>query len=97
MTVRTSDGGSPIVHAGSREELAVVAEGYAADPRRLPHGLNAGHLLLVAERLRAGVRVCDLGPLRFYADRADGTPFRGPFAPDPDPGWLEQQQVSAGR
>jgi len=82
MTIRTKHVDSWTVHAGTTEELAAVADEYADGRRPMPRGLNAGHLEVVAEQLRAGHRVHNLGPLRFYADRPDGTPFRGPFAPD---------------
>lgn len=81
MSIRTKRVGALTVYAGSLDELAAVADEYAGGRRPMPRGLNAGHLEAVAELLRAGHRVHDLGPLRFYADAADGTPFRGPFAP----------------
>lgn len=84
MTVRTNRVDNLIVYAGSLDELAAVADEYATGRRRMPHELNAGHLERVAEQLRAGYRVHNLGPLRFYADAADGTPFRGPYAPPAD-------------
>lgn len=81
MSARTNHAGSITVHAGSLDELAAIAEQYAGGRRPMPRGLNASHLESVAEQLRAGHRVHDLGPLRFYADGADGTPFAGPYAP----------------
>ena len=82
MTIRTKHLDSLTVYAGSPAELAAVADEYADGRRPMPRGLNAGHLEAAAERLRTGHRVYDLGPLRFYSDAADGTPFRGPYAPD---------------
>jgi len=82
MTIRTKYVGGMTVHAGSLAELAGVADEYADGRRPMPHGLNGRHLEAAAEQLRGGVRVLDLGPLRFYGDAADGTPFRAPFAPD---------------
>lgn len=87
MTVRTNHVDDLTVYAGSLDELAAIADQYADGRRPMPRGLNAGHLESVAEQLRAGQRVHDLGPLRFYADAADGTPFAGPYAPEPDPNW----------
>lgn len=84
MSVRTKRVGDLTVYAGSRDELAAIADQYADGRRPMPRGLNGRHLEVVAEQLRAGVRIHDLGPLRFYADAADGTPFRGPYAPEPD-------------
>lgn len=81
MTVRTNRAGAITVYAGSAEELAALADEYADGLHPLPRELNRGHLEAAAELLRAGHRVYDLGPLRFYADAADGTPFRGPYAP----------------
>lgn len=81
MSVRTNTVDGITVHAGGLDDLAAVADQYAAGARTLPRGLNAEHLLAVADSLRAGVRVHDLGPIRFYADRFDGTPFRAPYAP----------------
>lgn len=81
MTVRTNRVGNITVYAGSPDDLAEVADQYADGRRPIPSGLNAGHLETAAELLRAGHRVHDLGPLRFYADAADGTPFHGPYAP----------------
>jgi len=81
MTARTNHVGSFTVYAGSLDELAAVADEYADGRRPMPRGLNAGHLEVVAEQLRAGYRVHNLGPLRFYADATDGTPFRAPYAP----------------
>ena len=82
MSIRTKYVGGMTVYAGSPAELATVADEYADGCRPMPRGLNAGHLEAVASGLRAGHRVHDIGPLRFYADAADGTPFRAPFAPD---------------
>lgn len=82
MSVRNNHVGSMTVYAGSAEDLAAVAEEYAEGRRPLPRELNRRHLEAAAEQLRAGHRVHDLGPLRFYADAPDGTPFRGPYAPD---------------
>lgn len=81
MSARTNHVGSITVYAGSLDELAAIADEYADGKRPMPRGLNAGHLENVAEQLRAGHRVHDLGPLRFYADAADGTPFRAPYKP----------------
>lgn len=81
MTVRTNHAGSITVHAGSLDELASLADEYADGRHPMPRGLNGRHLETAAELLRAGHRVYDLGPLRFYADAPDGTPFRGPYAP----------------
>lgn len=81
MTARTKHVGDLTVYAGSLAELAAVADEYATGRRPMPRGLNAGHLEHVAEQLRGGLRVHDLGPLRFYADAADGAPFRAPYAP----------------
>lgn len=86
MTVRTKDIAGISVHAGPLEELAAVADEYADGRRPMPRGLNAGHLERVAEQLRAGDRVHNLGPIRFYADAADGTPFQGPYKPPPADG-----------
>lgn len=91
MTVRTNRVGDLTVYAGSLEELAEVAEQYADGRRPMPRGLNGRHLEVVAKQLRAGMRVHDLGELRFYADGPDGTPFRAPYAPDAD----EQRADSA--
>lgn len=82
-TLRTNHVDSLTVYAGSLEELAAVADEYADGRRPMPEGLNTRHLANVAEQLRAGHRVHNLGPLRFYADAADGTPFRAPYAPPP--------------
>jgi hypothetical protein len=84
MSARTNHVGDLTVYAGSIDELAAVAEQYATGRRRMPPGLNVGHLEAVAAALRAGYRVHDLGPIRFYADAANGTPFRGPHAPSAD-------------
>jgi hypothetical protein len=83
MTVRTRDHGDIRVYAGSRSELADVADAYGRGEYRRPNGYSPELFGRVAEQLRAGVRVLDLGPLRFYGDAADGTPFRGPYAPEP--------------
>jgi len=82
VTIRTKHIGDLTVHAGSPAELAAVADEYADGRRPMPRDLNNRHLEAAAEQLRGGVRVLDLGPLRFYGDAADGTPFRAPFAPD---------------
>jgi len=84
MTVRTNRVGDLTVYAGSLDELAAVADQYADGRRPMPRSLNGRHLEVVAEQLRAGTRIHDLGPLRFYGDAADGTPFRGPYAPGTD-------------
>lgn len=81
MTVRTNRVGAVMVYAGTLDELAEVADAYAGGLRTMPAGLNAGHLKRAADQLRAGYRVHDLGPIRFYGDAADGTPFHGPYAP----------------
>jgi len=82
VTVRTKYVGGMTVYAGSPAELAAVADEYADGRRPMPRDLNGRQLEAVAEQLRAGHRVHDIGPLRFYADAPDGTPFRAPFAPD---------------
>lgn len=81
MTVRSNQIDGRTIYAGSLDELAALADQYATGRRPIPDGLNAGHLEAVAAGLRAGVRVHDLGPIRFYGDAADGAPFRGPYAP----------------
>lgn len=92
MTVRTRYAGSVTVHAGTRDELAAVADAYARGDRARPYGYDPDLFRRVASYLRNGCRVYDLGAIRFYCDRADGTPFRGPFAPDPDPAWKGSQR-----
>lgn len=82
MSIRTRHVDNLTVYAGTTGELAAVADEYADGRRPMPRGLNTGHLENVAEQLRAGHRVHNLGPLRFYADSPDGTPFRAPYAPD---------------
>ncbi|MBS2534252.1 hypothetical protein KGQ20_15890 [Catenulispora sp. NF23] len=97
MTVRTSQHGDLIVYAGRPDELAAIACEYANGRRPMPHGLSARLLANVAERLRTGsYPAFNLGPVRFYRDRADGAPFRGPYAPAPDPEWLAQQDARLG-
>jgi len=81
VTIRTRHVDDLTVHAGTTEELAAVADEYADGRRPMPRGLNAGHLEAAAEKLRTGHRVYNLGPIRFYGDAPDGTPFRGPYAP----------------
>jgi len=81
VSIRTKYVGGITVYAGSPAELAAVADEYADGRRPMPRDLNGRHLEAAAEQLRGGVRVLDLGPLRFYGDAADGTPFRGPYAP----------------
>jgi hypothetical protein len=95
MTVRTKTIGGVLVYAGSREELAAIADGYARGERERPEGYSADLFRRVAAELRTGHPVHNLGPIRFYSDRADGAPFRGPLAPDPDPAWLARQQAHA--
>lgn len=93
MTVRTRDHGSILVYAGTRDELAAIADAYARGERKRPSGYGADLFRRVAAELRTGHPVHDLGPVRFYSDRADGAPFRGPHAPDPDEAWLERQRA----
>lgn len=88
MTVRTKTRAGVLVYAGTREELAAIADGYARGEHQLPRGYGADLFRRVAAQLRTGHPVYDLGPIRFYSDRADGAPFRGPGAPEPSPEWL---------
>lgn len=83
MTVRTRATGNVVVYAGTREELAAIADGYARGERERPNGYSADLFRRVAAELRTGHPVHDLGPIRFYSDRADGAPYRGPLAPEP--------------
>jgi len=80
MTVRTRDHGDIRVYAGSRSELADVADAYGRGEYRRPNGYSPELFGRVAEQLRAGVRVLDLGPLRFYGD---APPWRRLSAKDP--------------
>lgn len=97
MTLRTNTSGSTTVYAGTRAELAVVAQDYARGRRGRPTGHSPELFGHAAAQLADGVRIIDLGAVRFYADRADGTPFRGPFAPEPDPVWLAGQMAIGAR
>lgn len=96
MTARTRSQAGILVYAGSREELAAIADEYARGERDRPADYGANLFRRVAAELRTGHPVHDLGPIRFYSDAADGTPFRGPFAPEPDPAWLEWRQAAGG-
>lgn len=93
MTVRTRVGAQVVVYAGARDELAAIADQYARGERERPTGYSADLFRRVAAQLRTGHPVHDLGPVRFYADRADGAPYRGPLAPEPDPAWLERRKA----
>lgn len=91
MSLRIRTHGSTTVYAGSAAELADVADGYAGRGNTRPRGYDAELFRRTADDLRRGARVIDLGALRFYADRADGAPFKGPLAPEPDPEWAARQ------
>jgi hypothetical protein len=91
MTVRTRSANSITVHAGSCDELAALADAYARGEHARPRGCGPDLFRRVAAQLRSGHPVHDLGEIRFYSDRPDGSPYRGPLAPDPDPAWLERQ------
>jgi hypothetical protein len=93
MTVRIRTHGSITIYAGTRDELASVADSYARGERTRPRGYAAELFRRVAAQLRTGHPVHNLGAIRFYADYRDGSPFRGPLAPDPDPAWLERQRA----
>lgn len=87
MSPRVRTVGSTTVYAGTAAELAAVADGYAGRQRALPSGYSTGLFARAAANLRAGCRVIDLGAVRFYTDAANGAPFKGPMAPEPDPTW----------
>ena len=87
MTVRINRVGAITVYAGTPDELAAIADTYARGERKRPHGYEASLFCGAADKLRGGYRVLGLGAVRFYGDRADGTPFRAPYAPMPDPEW----------
>lgn len=93
MTVRTRRADSTTVYAGTREELAGVADAYARGEYVRPRGYDPDLFRRVAAQLRTGYPVHDLGPIRFYSDRADGSPHPGPLAPEPDPAWLERYRA----
>lgn len=96
MTARVNRVGGHTVHAGTAAELAAIAEEYAVDARRRPHGCAPELFQRVAAMLRTGqYPAVDLGEVRFYRDRRDGAPFAGPYAPGPDEAW-ERQQRSLG-
>lgn len=92
MTIRTKKTGGTTVHAGPAAELAALALEYAAGQRRTVTADEQHHFEAAAERLRTGHFPAESGPghVRFWCDRADGTPFQGPrgYRPDPDPDWL---------
>lgn len=92
MTLRTARTGSVTVHAGSASELAAVADEYAANARTRPHGYHSDLFQRAAELLRTGhYPAVDLGAVRFYRDKLSGEPFKGPYAPRPDPIWAARQ------
>lgn len=96
MTVRVRSVDAVIVYAGTSDELAAIADGYARGDRPMPRGYDQSYFRRAATALRAGhCPAYDLGAVRFYADRGDGTPFRGPFAPKPDPEWAARQPRAA--
>lgn len=95
MTIRTRAVGSITVHAGSAEELAALADAYARGEYARPRGYDAYLFRRTAAELRTGHPVHDLGAVRFYADRDDGSPYRGPLAPEPDPEWTRRQSFLA--
>lgn len=94
MTPRTRTVGGVTVYAGAPEDLAAVADGYACGQRACPRGYSADLFRRAAAQLRGGARVIDVGAVRFYGDRADGAPFRGPYAPDPDPDWAARRAAA---
>ena len=84
------------IYAGTCEELATVADEYARGVRVRPRGYGPDLFQRAAEMLRTGrYPAIDLGAVRFYRDRTNGEPFRGPYAPGPDEAW-EQRQQSLG-
>lgn len=94
VTIRAQRSDSILVYAGTPDELAAIADAYARGERKRPTGYSADLFRRVAAELRTGHPVHDLGPVRFYSDRADGEPFWGPLAPEPDEAWLEQQRAN---
>lgn len=96
MTVRTKFTDSIVVYAGTAEELADVADRYASGYNARPHGYAPDLFVRAATMLRTGdCPAIDLGAVRFYRDRRDGTPFTAPLAPEPDEAW-ERRQRSLG-
>lgn len=92
MTLRTATTGGITVHAGTAGELATVADEYAASTRPRPHGYHSDLFQRAAELLRTGhYPAVNLGAVRFYRDKASGEPFKGPYAPGPDPIWAARQ------
>lgn len=97
MTVRTRSIGAVTVYAGTPDELAAIAEAYACGQRTRPRGYEPSLFRRTAANLRDGCPAHDLGDVRFYADRPDGTPFLAPMAPKPDPDWAARQpKMTAG-
>lgn len=94
MTLRTDRS----VHAGTAAELAAVAEEYASGDRACPPGYRPDLFRRAAALLRTGhYPAVDLGAVRFYRDREDGEPFKGPLAPKPDETWEQQQSLDMPR
>ena len=85
MVIRSKISGRTTVHAGPADGLAALALEYAAGEHGTVPGAQPCHFENVAARLREGYGEESAGTVLFWADRADGSPFRGPDGYRPPP------------